>query len=101
MNRLDYIIKNPRQELREELLFRKAQLNGCPKCHGEQICGCKACLERVPGRDKEVTWKWPDGDTIACGHCGFTMSADDWQDRDWQYSKIVEALEKIEGGKAK
>ena len=29
------------------------------------------------------------------------MSADDWQDRDWQYSKIVEALEKIEGGKAK
>ena len=26
----------------------------------------------------KVTWRYMDDETIACGHCGFSMAATDW-----------------------
>jgi hypothetical protein len=51
----------------------------CPKCEGGHLCGCKSCAEKNKGK---VTYKWPDGKHIACGHCGHTMSADEWLDEE-------------------
>lgn len=52
----------------------------CPKCNEAQYCPCENCAKRSAGK---VVWKWDDtGEIISCGHCGHTMSADDWMDHD-------------------
>lgn len=54
----------------------------CPKCGGEQLCPCGHCADRNAGK---VVWKWQkDGENIACGHCGYTMHVDFWQDREYE-----------------
>lgn len=48
----------------------------CPKCHKKQHCPCKHCK---PSHEQEITWKWlTKNGPIACGHCGHTMSLDEW-----------------------
>lgn len=47
----------------------------CPRCQHEQSCPCEACQEREP---TEKPWVWINGETIACGGCGHTNSADWW-----------------------
>ena len=56
--------------------------SGCPKCGGEQLCPCQYC-----DNDGKVVWKWIDGEAIECGHCGWTASADVWQDYEYEYYK--------------
>lgn len=54
---------------------------GCPKCGGEQLCPCESC---APDHPDKVMWKWMHGDAIACGHCGHTMQADEWEELDME-----------------
>lgn len=57
--------------------------DGCPKCGGEQLCPCVNCARENSGK---VVWVWQkDGETIACGHCGFLASADQWMDIEMEY----------------
>jgi len=63
---------------------------GCPACGGEQICGCASCIKHDPNKKNIVTYKWlADGEHISCGHCGFTMHADAWEERSMQYSRAM------------
>jgi transcription elongation factor Elf1 len=91
MNRFNYTDKNTGP--RKDLLQKSEDLFGCPKCHKEQICGCRHCVSQHPDRVNEVTYKWGnDGESLSCGHCGYTMSVDAWQDREWDYYKVVNNL---------
>ena len=57
----------------------------CPKCGQEQHCPCKSCADRNEGL---VTWVWQsDGESIACGKCGLVMGADEWEEREMEYSQ--------------
>jgi len=40
---------------------------------------------------REIVWEWvtPDG-PIACGHCGHTMSVDEWDDEGKRQKEGVE-----------
>jgi hypothetical protein len=49
----------------------------CPNCQNEMHCGCKNCAARNAGK---VVSQWPDGNTMACGHCGHSGSGDYWLD---------------------
>jgi hypothetical protein len=49
----------------------------CPNCNNESFCGCSNCAERNKGK---VLWDWPDPNTMACGHCGHSGSADYWME---------------------
>ena len=51
----------------------------CPKCKEPQHCPCKACTARRT--EKVVTWVHADedGNIISCGHCGHTMTIDEWE----------------------
>lgn len=61
----------------------------CPKCNGEQHCPCRNCKERNAGK---VVWKWDEtGEIISCGHCGYTLHADDWLAIDWEQMKAKQA----------
>lgn len=53
------------------------RMSVCPQCGVEQYCPCENCVDRSTGK---VTWRWVDGNTIACGHCAFTAFADFWLD---------------------
>lgn len=56
---------------------------GCPNCGGVQLCPCENCVAHLP--EGAVTWKWDDtGELCSCGHCGFTMHVDGWDDLVWQ-----------------
>ena len=56
---------------------------GCPVCGLDQLCPCKSCNETNAGK---TTWIWTeDGESISCGGCGHTMSADEWQDREIEH----------------
>lgn len=54
----------------------------CPNCGQERLCGCKNCVSRHPERVNEITEKYPGGDLVECGKCGFTMHIDWWQELD-------------------
>lgn len=59
----------------------------CYCCGKKMFCPCKHCIER---HEEEVVWIWKEGNEeglIACGHCGFTMSVDDWQELEFELQK--------------
>ena len=60
----------------------------CPNCGNEQWCPCDSCREM---HQREIVWEWvtPDG-PIACGHCGHTMSVDEWDDEGKRQKEGVE-----------
>ena len=62
----------------------------CPKCKEEQNCPCENCQERNEGK---ITWIWIDGNgPIKCGHCGHTMSVDEWMHEEMrQFEEFKEA----------
>jgi predicted RNA-binding Zn-ribbon protein involved in translation (DUF1610 family) len=68
------------------MTMREAQFKtGCPKCGHPQTCPCEHCAKNNVGK---MNWIWKDGDTISCAKCGFTASADYWEDLDMQrYAK--------------
>jgi len=50
----------------------------CPKCDGIQYCPCESCRKQ---HKQDVVWKWvTDNGPISCGHCGHTMSVEEWED---------------------
>lgn len=65
---------------------------GCPNCGKESACPCANCAEA--NKDK-VRWVWDaTGELISCGHCGYTMHADEWGDFEWTaYKKRLKAKE--------
>lgn len=57
----------------------------CPNCSHEHTCPCAHCQKRNP---TEKPWIWIDGNTIKCGNCDLTNSADWWADQEFeQYMK--------------
>ena len=57
----------------------------CPKCEGKQYCPCTACS---PKNKDKTTWVWVGSDgPIECGHCGHTMSVDEWETLDYKEYK--------------
>ena len=59
----------------------------CPCCAGKQFCPCENCCKF---HEQKIVWKWvtPNG-PIACGHCGFTMSCDDWMLFEYEFFEDV------------
>ena len=53
----------------------------CPNCGYDQHCPCKSCKFKLPWFKKP--WRWVEGNWIACGKCGFTKSADWWEDLEY------------------
>lgn len=50
----------------------------CPECGQLQYCPCPACRE---SHNQKIVWIWITGNgPIACGHCGHTMTEDEWTD---------------------
>jgi len=61
----------------------------CPKCGGLQYCPCATCRER---HGESVVWIWADnGNDISCGHCGYTMGCDAWEEEAYDQYKQQEA----------
>lgn len=49
----------------------------CPNCGQEQFCPCSACR---PRHKQKIMWKHDEtGILISCGKCGFTATADWWE----------------------
>ena len=47
----------------------------CPKCGNPQVCGCPSCKNYG-----QIIYRWTsDRNSIICGYCGLTMSADWWE----------------------
>ena len=62
--------------------------DGCPKCGGDNRCPCAACAKNGYTKPDDVTYKWTeDGESMTCGHCGFTALADVWMDQEYEYYK--------------
>ena len=62
----------------------------CPNCGTKQRCPCHSCKNYG-----EVTWRWNhDGNTVTCGGCGLTASADWWENLDVEICHLLESNKK-------
>ncbi len=59
----------------------------CPNCGHRQYCECKPCTKRrgpirrfLQWLGIRKPWRWPDGESIACGKCGLTANAAWWSE---------------------
>ena len=59
----------------------------CPCCAGPQHCSCVHCKARHKQKVTSI-WNAPNG-PISCGHCGFTMSLEDWMWLEFEYFEDI------------
>jgi phage terminase large subunit GpA-like protein len=72
----------------------------CPKCGAEQLCPCNNCSTKNAGK---VTQKWHDENLqrISCGHCGLTLSEEEWTDFEAQTYSRRGGVEPLEAGSSR
>jgi len=63
----------------------------CPNCGVELDCPCSNCqgYRKRNGKISTLLWEWVDGETMMCPVCGFSASADYWQD--WEFNEYDKA----------